>query len=68
MVNGEEQWLINVGVSDDQLKNIDRSSMLITYNYGRTNSYAKIMKNNELVIESSVNFMIMRIEQVFLLC
>ena len=52
MVNGEEQWLINVGVSDDQLKNIDRSSMLITYNYGRTNNYTKIMKNNELVIES----------------
>ena len=68
MVNGEEQWLINVGVSDDQLKNIDGSLMLIVYNYGRTNSYTKIMKNNELGIESSVNFMIMRIEQVFLLC
>ena len=50
MVNGEEQWLINVGISDDQVKNIDGALMVMVCNYGRTNSYAKIMKNNELVI------------------
>ena len=41
MVNNEEQWLINGDVSDDQVKNIDGSLMLIVYNYGRTNSYTK---------------------------
>ena len=68
MVNGEEQWLINVDIGDDQVKIIDESLMVMVCNYGRTNSYTKIMKNNELGIESSVNFMIMLIEQVFLLC
>jgi len=62
MVIGEEQWLINVGVNDDQVKNNDRSLMVMVYNYGRTNIYAKIMRNNELVIESSVNVVIMRME------
>ena len=44
MVNGEEQWLINVDVNDDQVKNIDRSLMVMNCNYGRTNVY---IKNNE---------------------
>ena len=68
MINSEEQWLINNDVSDDQVKNIDESLMMMVCNYGRTNSYAKIMKNNGLVIESSVNVVIMRIEEIFSLC